>query len=226
VVLRTLIVLVLLGGLAAAEIHIAAEPPAKPVEPARPVCGPASTSGRPCWDLGFAFAGGAAVIGDQTFGQFGLRVHLARRIGDRNLLVMMGELLATNRGSGEALVIGETVRGLVGLDRRLGRVRDFPIPEVFGAAGIGGELTAWDRGTVTRPLVYVGVDARQGFDMPPDRPLRGVRRFAMRYGVRVQAARDVPPMTLARACSGCSPATPDRSLDIAVIGYYGIDFGR
>lgn len=185
-----------------------------------------ASAGSPTWDFGIAFAGGAEAIGDRTFGQIGVGSWLGRKLAPDVAITVRAELLTTNADDPDGnLILGATTRGLVGIDWRL-YATDRPfVPELFVNAGIGRELTAWDRGTVGRQLVFLGVEGRQGFDIPQGRAIRGIRRMGMPLGLRFQLAPAIEPMTIARACSQCG--TPPRArTDFAILFYYGLDFGR
>jgi hypothetical protein len=191
------------------------------------LAGPAHAEQRtPTWEFGVALAGGAESIGDQTFAQIGSQFHLARRIVPDLGIALRAELLNTNASRGNDTIIGETGRLLAGLDWRVYHSpRGFPIPELFVIGGVGTELVAWDRGIVHRMLTYTGFEARQNGRVRTG-SFRGVTHVGMRYGVRLQVARDVEAMTLARACTLCDVPDRGRGFDAAVIGYYGLDFGR
>ena len=180
----------------------------------------------PRWELGFSFAGGGQTIGDQAYGQIGVRFHLSRRIVPALGVAVRGELLSTNKTVGDKLVIGETARLLTGLDWQVRPTKGFPIPELFVLGGMGTEHTAWDRGVVHRMVTYVGFEARQQFTIPKNHAIRGVSHMGMRYGVHIQVSRGVEPMSIAAACTNCQLPDRDRGLDVAILGTYGLDFGR
>jgi hypothetical protein len=186
----------------------------------------ASADPPPHWDFGLVIAGGAESIADNTVGQVGIGTWLGRRITADVSITLRAELLTSNMDAPDgSLILGETTRGLLGIDWRLYENRHPFVPEVFVNAGIGRELTAWDRGTVGRQLVFVGAEARQGFDIPQGRAIRGVRRMGMPFGVRFQLAPAIDSMTIARACSQCG-APPQAHADFAFLIYYGLDFSR
>jgi hypothetical protein len=180
----------------------------------------------PRWELGFSIAGGGESIGDQFYGQAGMRFHLSRRIVPALAVAVRAELLTTNKGSGEHLVIGETVRLMTGLDWQVRPTKGLPVPELFVLGGMGTEHIAWDRGVVHRMLTYVGFEARQQFTIPKNHAIRGVSHMGMRYGIHLQVSRGVEPMTIAAACTNCVLPDRERGLDFAILGTYGIDFGR
>lgn len=223
--LRTLIALAVFARVAAAQ-SIATdvrEPPAptapKPEAP-RPDPGPR-------WHFGLAFAGGAEAIGDMTFGQVGVRVAVARRIAEDLAIATAGELITTNATLEDGtLIIGRTVRGTIGLDWTVTHSTRPFVPRLVLTSGIGRELTAWDRGTVSRQLVFLAVEGRGGFDFPKGGPFHGIRRMGISYGLRIAAARPVEALDFAFACSDCKMTKDDAPIDLGVLFYYGIDFGR
>lgn len=180
----------------------------------------------PTWELGYSMNFGGEGIGNQTFGQFGLRFHLGRRIVPDLAATVRIDFLSTSAGTSDNEVVGETVRVLTGLDWRVRKSKGFPIPELFVTGGMGSELTAWDRGTVHRLVSYVGFETRQHFTIPKNRAIRGISHCGWRFGLNVQVARGVEPMAIARACTLCETPDPKRGLDFGIMGYYGLDFGR
>jgi hypothetical protein len=186
----------------------------------------ASAEPVPRWDLGLVFAGGAEQIGDRTFAQIGVSTWLGRRVTPNVSVTARGELLTTNADASDGtVIIGETMRGFVGIDWRVLATDKAFMPQLFVDAGVGRELTAWDRGTVGRELVFVGIESRQGFDIPQDGAIHGVSRMGMPMGLRLQLAPAIDSLTIARACSQCGTPPPAHT-DLAILFYYGLEFGR
>jgi hypothetical protein len=223
--LRTLVILVALVRIAAAQQVASDDPPPKPVT-VKPAEDPVPPG--PPWHFGLAFAGGGESIGDATFGQIGIAIHVSRRVIGRLALGVTGEMLTTNRtldDGASTLIIGQTLRGLAGAEWTAYRHRKPFVPSVVVQGGVGRELTAWDRGTVDRGLVYAGVVARSGFDIPKRAPFHGIAQMATTLGLRFSIAPALPEMAIARACSQCGRTT-STGHDLGVMLHYGIAFGR
>jgi hypothetical protein len=233
VALRTLIVLALMARVVAAQ-SIATDTRESPkpvvvkpvvVEPAAPKPDPG-----PRWNFGLAFAGGAETIGDMTFAQIGIRISIARRIADDLAIATAGELITTNATLDDGtLIIGRTLRGTVGLDWEVTHSKKPFIPHLVLTTGVGHELTAWDRGTVSRQLVFLSAEGRSGFEFPKGGPFHGISRMGWQYGLRVTAGRPVEPIEISFACTDCKVRTMTKSnsaIDLGVLFYYGLDFGR
>ena len=220
--LRTLIALALFARVAAAQsIATTTVDPPKP----KPVAKRDVTD--PRWHFGLSFGGGAESIGDMSFGQIGIRVAIARRIADDLAIATAGELITTNATLADGtLIIGRTVRGTLGLDWRvIDNTKPF-IPDLVITTGVGRELTAWDRGTVARQLVFLSVEGRGGFPIPRGGIFHGISEMGVVYGLRVQAGRPVEAIDLAFACTDCKMTKDTAPIDLGVLFYYGIDFGR
>ena len=188
--------------------------------------GTASAEPVPPWDLGLVFAGGAEEIGDRTFAQIGVSAWLGRRVTPDVSVTARGELLTTHADASDgSLIIGETMRGLLGFDWRVVATDKAFVPQLFVDAGVGRELTAWDRGTVGRELVFIGIESRQGFDIPQGGAIHGVSWMGMPMGLRLQLAPAIDSLTIARACSQCGTPPPAHT-DLAILFYYGLEFGR
>jgi hypothetical protein len=114
----------------------------------------------------------------------------------------------------------------VGLDWLVTHSKKPFVPQLVLTTGVGRELTAWDRGTVARQLVFLSVEGRGGFDVPSDGPFHGIKRMGFSYGLRMTAARPVEPIEISFACTDCKMTKDDAPLDLGVLFYYGIHFGR
>lgn len=201
---------------------LAAEPP-PPVEPAPAVV---ENLGPP-WHFDLSFAGGVAAMAGETWGQIGVTVGIARRTHGPFAIAIRGELLTTNRTPeiGD-VILGETLRGLVGLEYTAYRRTGAFAPQIVASGGIGRELTAWDGALIDRTLAYVGVEARPGFSIPSSAPYRGIRKLGFEVGMRLQVASAYEPASIARSCTRCDAMAAEPGIDLALLFYYGLAFGR
>jgi len=191
---------------------------------ARPGSAAAEPESRPPWQLGYAFAAGAAQIGDLGFARIGLQFHLGRQVTPELRISAAGELLNTNRGNGADLLVGETSRATIGAEWELGQFGRFGDLGFGGAVSLvgggGGELIAWDRGTARRPMGYLGAECAVGFGIPRGRAIRGIRSLAYRIGLRAEMFGGI---------SGKGPeavGAASRPVELGFLGYMGLDFGR
>jgi hypothetical protein len=178
----------------------------------------------PSWQYGLNFGGGAAQIGGLGFAQIGLQLRLARTVAPGLRAAVTADMLNTNRGSGEALVMGETLRGTLGVEWDAGAWnKDIMLAAVTVVAGGGSELITWERGVVSRPLGYLGCEVGMGFRMRSDgRGLRGPRTMGYRFGVRIFAADGIAPDKVPMQSS----TSPAARLELAFLGTMGLAFGR
>lgn len=164
------------------------------------------------WQRGIGFGGGAAEIGDLGFAQIGIRAGLARRVAPRFHLGLTGELLTTHRGTGEEMVMGETVRALIGVEYDLNRPRREGLTfRGVAIAGSGAEVITWERGYTARIVGFVGAEYQMRFGIDRGGLLRDLASMGIRIGVRLQAAP--------------SPKASDERTDLAFLVYQSLDFG-
>ncbi len=180
---------------------------------------------RPRWQYGFGYAGGAEQIGGLGFINMGLRMHLARAIAPELRIAANVDMLATYRGTGDAMVMGETLRATLGAEWEAGRWGS----DLFGGGinvvgGGGSELITWERGLVARPLGYLGVESFSGFRIPRDsRVLRGMRSLGQVVGIRALVAQGIAPDKVPMQGADPSPAA---NLELGFLAYLTLDFER
>jgi hypothetical protein len=180
----------------------------------------------PRWQYGFGYAGGAEQIGGLGFINMGIRLHLARAVTPEVRVAANADLLATYRGTGEEMVMGETLRATLGAEWEAGHFGDrhFFSGGISVVGGGGTELITWERGMVARPLLYLGVESFTRLRVPRDgRVLRGARSIGQLFGVRALVARGIAPDKVPMHRTDPSPAA---NLELGFLAYLTLDFGR
>jgi|MudIll2142460700_1097286.scaffolds.fasta_scaffold06555_3 hypothetical protein len=176
------------------------------------------------WDATYAFGANVEAIGGEAYSGVMMQIQVWRRLTSRLSLSATAELASAKRDEIE----GGVVRGLAGVDLELVRGRPMlVVPALIASVGSGTETIAWDRGTLTRPMSYLGVEYRSSLAIEPGGFLRNLSSFGFRFGVRGHVAPGVAHATVAKLCSACSMEdAPDRGLDLGFVGYMGFVFGR
>jgi len=175
------------------------------------------------WEATYGFGGNVETIGGDAYSGVVIQIQLWRRLTSRVSVSATAELASAKRDDIE----GGVVRGLAGVDIDVVRRRRSFVPWLTASVGSGTETIAWDRGTLTRPMSYLGVEYRTSFDVEPGGFLRNLTSFGFRFGVRGHVTPGVSHTTVAKLCSACSMEdAPDRGLDLGFVGYMGLVFGR
>ncbi|HTM20776.1 MAG TPA: hypothetical protein VL172_09720 [Kofleriaceae bacterium] len=181
------------------------------------------------WQYGITFAGGAMQIGGLGFTELGLQLRVGRALTPTTRLVATGDMLSSYRGDPDDLLMGETLRGTLGVDWDAGWFGDRgSIAGVITVnAGAGTELITWERGLVSRPIAYLGAQLGVGFLFPRGNPVvRGPRGLGMSFGVRGLVAPGIGRDKLPRAASSPPPAPGGPPVELGILAYMGLDFGR
>ena len=179
---------------------------------------------------GYAMAAGATQIGDLGFANIGVRFHVARTIVKHLRADADFAFLATHRGYGDELLIGNTSRFSLGAAydvASFGEGNEMLMGSVAFIGGMGREYIAWDRGTVTRNDVFVGLDGSFGFAFRNARVLRVAKALWMTLGVRFFMAEAPGPDKQMIVCGGpCDEPSVGSPRDFGFLVHYGLSFGR
>ena len=180
------------------------------------------------WDATDAFGGTLEQNGGDFYSGTLLQIQLGRRITQRIAVSASAELAsAVHEIDGEADIEGAIVRGLVGVDLYLRTTDGFCQPALVASVGSGSETIAWDRGTLTRPMSYVGAEYRANVVLGNSGFIRNLSRMGFRFGVRGHIAPGVADTTVAKLCTACEAMNePKRGVDLGVAIYMGLIFGR
>lgn len=177
------------------------------------------------WDAAYGFGANAETIGGDGYGGALLHAHVGRRLVPRIAVTVTAELASATSGDIE----GGILRGLVGFDAHVIAPGRDMVPNLIVALGGGRELIAWDRGTLTRGLAYLGVEYRASFRVDRGGMFRNFESLGFRFGVRGQVSPGVAPATVAKLCTACMDRAAEpagRGFDAGVAFYMGLLFGR
>lgn len=185
----------------------------------------------PTLRYGYTITAGATEIGDLGFANIGVRFHVARQIVPGLRADLDFAFLATHRPSDDedGILMGNTSRfslgaayDLVAFDKG-----DMLTGSVAFVGGVGRQYIAWDRGTVTRNDIFVGIDAMTGFNFRNSRNLRVAKALWMGLGVRFFISEAPGPDKQMIVCGGpCDEPSAGNPRDLGFLVNYGLSFGR
>jgi hypothetical protein len=180
---------------------------------------------------GYTLTAGATEIGDLGFANIGVRFHVARQIVEGLRADVDFAFLTTHRSSDDedGLLMGNTSRFSLGAAYDLAAFDGGSMlsGSVAFIGGVGRQYIAWDRGTVTRNDLFVGIDGMMGFNFRNSRNLRVAKALWMSLGVRFFIADSPGPDKRMVVCGGpCDEPSAGNPRDFGFLFNYGLSFGR